>query len=310
MDEFAADELALVLRLAPRAARTRLENAVALAGRLPRVVAAMLTGRVDYRRAEVILDETDHLCDEEAAQVADQVLGEAPAKTVGELRARTRKVALGIRPKETLKAARKRARQAHDVTAFDRGDGNAEITAVTSTGDAAELMAIIHSAAAQAKKAYRTSNGSNGSNGQDGGGGEQEARSMGGYRSDAFVDLIIHRHRCSTATTNNNDSDKHNGGSGSGSGEDSGEDCSAGRTGSPSPSGPQPGPEPQAGAESQRSEPQTAEPQAGAQTTGPASGAGAGSGAGSGLTPPRRLQRRPGVGVPGRSRRSRTSRSP
>ena len=83
---------------------------------------------------------------------------------------------------------------------------------------------------------------------------------MGGYRSDAFVDLIVHRHR------------------------------------SQSPSDPPQGPEPQAGAEPQRSEPQRSEPQgsepqrsesqagsgAGAQNTRPASGAGSGAGSGSG----------------------------
>ena len=75
---------------------------------MPKVLDAMLAGRVDYRRAEGILEETSHLSDEEAAHVAAQVLDDAHAKTVGQLRARARKVALGIRRQETVKAAKKR----------------------------------------------------------------------------------------------------------------------------------------------------------------------------------------------------------
>ena len=182
--QFAADEVGLALRLAPRTAAARFETALTLADRLPRVVNAMWAGTIDYTRADAIASETLHLSDEDAARIADEVLDGIKDKTTGQVRAQTRKAAVAIRPKETVKAAKKRARQDQDVKAFDLGDGNADLTAVMDSGMAAMIMTILNSAAWQAKKADHAESKNDHS---------KNVRSIAACRVDAFIDLILGR---------------------------------------------------------------------------------------------------------------------
>ena len=186
VEEFAADEVALALTWSPGTARIRLEKNVSLEDRLPRVVAAMWAGDLDYARADAIWFETLPLDEEDAARVADEILKTATGLTTGQVRAQAKKAALAIRPKETVKAAKKRARRDRDVRAFDRGDGNADLNAVMGSGAAAAIMSILNSAAWQAKKADRAEG--------------KDVRSIGEARVDALVDLVL-GHLQSTATT-------------------------------------------------------------------------------------------------------------
>jgi hypothetical protein len=85
VDEFAADELALHLRLTKRAAEARLGFALALE-RLPRTAAALRVGRIDAWRAMVIADSVGVLDDPPARAVEERVLPRAAEQTSGQLR--------------------------------------------------------------------------------------------------------------------------------------------------------------------------------------------------------------------------------
>ena len=77
VDEFAADELALHLRLTKRAAEARLGFALAM-DRLPATAAALRAGRIDARRAAVVADAVLLLND--AARGAGRAAGAAPGR--------------------------------------------------------------------------------------------------------------------------------------------------------------------------------------------------------------------------------------
>ncbi len=187
VEEFAADELAPALTLSPRTARGWFERLITLADRLPRVMAAMRAGHIDEKKGVAIFDETAHLSDDEATGVADEILKTASRKTVAQVRAQANKAAMGIRPKETEKAVKDRARRDRDVTVRDRGDGNAELKAVLESGAAAIIMGAVNNAAWQAKRADPNPEGG-------GEGGEGGGRFIGECRAAALLDLIIDDH--------------------------------------------------------------------------------------------------------------------
>jgi Domain of unknown function (DUF222) len=105
-------EVAAALTLTPCAA-AHLQDVALGTARLPAVLAALKTGRIDQRKAEVILSETSALGDIEAAAVAAVVIRDAEWQTTGQLRAATRLLVCYLDPaavrrrKETaLKQAR------------------------------------------------------------------------------------------------------------------------------------------------------------------------------------------------------------
>jgi hypothetical protein len=92
VEEFAADEIRAALRLTRRAADTDLDLAWRLCERLPRLWEALHGGDLDLRRARVIARGVDHLGEEAARRVVDQIIGEAPELTTGQLAARIRRL--------------------------------------------------------------------------------------------------------------------------------------------------------------------------------------------------------------------------
>ncbi|HEY5890841.1 MAG TPA: DUF222 domain-containing protein [Acidimicrobiia bacterium] len=76
--ESATLELRAALRLTRRSADIEIGFAQDLVGRLPRVAVEMLAGRVDLRRARVLVDETMHLTESQARLVVDEVMDRAP----------------------------------------------------------------------------------------------------------------------------------------------------------------------------------------------------------------------------------------
>jgi Domain of unknown function (DUF222) len=86
--ESAAAEIRVALRLTRRAADSELDLALGLCRRLPRVWEALVSGDIDVRRARTIASGISHLSDETACDVVDQVIGEAPRLTTGQLAAR------------------------------------------------------------------------------------------------------------------------------------------------------------------------------------------------------------------------------
>ncbi|HEY5890302.1 MAG TPA: DUF222 domain-containing protein [Acidimicrobiia bacterium] len=99
-NEATAMELRAALRLTRRSADIEIGFAQDLVNRLPRVAAEFEAGRVDVRRARVLIDETIHLTETQARLVVDEVIDRAGQLTTGELRSRVRKLCFAIEPEE------------------------------------------------------------------------------------------------------------------------------------------------------------------------------------------------------------------
>ena len=96
----AAAEIRAALRLTRRSADNELLLALDLVQRHPGVHRALSTGRIDPRRARVILDGTAHLDDATAELVVEGVLDAASGLTTGQLRARIRRACIEVAPDE------------------------------------------------------------------------------------------------------------------------------------------------------------------------------------------------------------------
>jgi hypothetical protein len=106
---YAADELRPALRLSRRAAEYRLSLASDIVERLPQVWELFSAGSIDAGKARAFSDGTCHVPDETARSVVAQLAGVAPRLTVGQLRARIRRLCLTADPED----ATKRERTAH-----------------------------------------------------------------------------------------------------------------------------------------------------------------------------------------------------
>jgi len=94
----AAMEVAAALHLTRRGAEQEVDTARTLTHRIPRVRDAMQRGDLDYRRARVCALGTDHLSDDQARAVVDEVIDRAPGWTSGQLRARLRRACVEADP--------------------------------------------------------------------------------------------------------------------------------------------------------------------------------------------------------------------
>lgn len=119
-------ELRGALRWTRRAAENELDFATDLTMRLPSILALLRSGKIDRRRAKVIVDRTIHLSVAHARLVADAIQDEAPRLTTGQLAARIRRAALGVDPE----SCRQEAKAAKDQRLFltqSEPDGTASI---------------------------------------------------------------------------------------------------------------------------------------------------------------------------------------
>ena len=94
----AAAEIGAALRLTRRAANSDLALALDLKERLPVVREALASGKIDLRRARVIVNGTSHLSEEAAREVVGRVLEAATRLTPGQLGALIRKVCVQADP--------------------------------------------------------------------------------------------------------------------------------------------------------------------------------------------------------------------
>ena len=108
-------ELAAALTLTGRSADRLLELAAGLA-RLPGTATALAGGRIDWPRAIVIIDELSALSDTEAAAVEARVLGDAPGRTTGQLRAVVRRQVLATDPDAAIRRREKAQKEARVET--------------------------------------------------------------------------------------------------------------------------------------------------------------------------------------------------
>ena len=96
--EAASAEIGAALRLSRRAADSDLALAIDLKVRLPEVWEALAAGRIDLRRARVIVEGTGHLSVEAAGVVVGRILEPATRLTSGQLRALIGKVCVQADP--------------------------------------------------------------------------------------------------------------------------------------------------------------------------------------------------------------------
>ena len=96
--EAAAAEIGAALRLTRRAADSDLGFALDLRDRLPEVWEALASGKIDLRRARVIIHGTAHLSEEAAREVVGRVIEAASRLTTGQLGALLRRVCVQSDP--------------------------------------------------------------------------------------------------------------------------------------------------------------------------------------------------------------------
>ena len=173
--ESAAAEIRAGLRLTRRAADTELAFAIDLSRRLPRVWEALTAGKIDVRRARVIVSGTAHLPEETARLVVDQVIEVAGRLTTGQLHALLRRVCLETDPDE----ASDRYQQAVEerrIVMEPSVDGTAHLSGFDLAPDrAAAAMRRITDLAQSLKTG-------------------SESRTLDQLRADVFLDLLEGRH--------------------------------------------------------------------------------------------------------------------
>jgi hypothetical protein len=100
VEDACASEIRAALRLTRRAADFELSIARDFQTRLPAVWQEFLSGRIDRRRANLILLRTEHLDADRAREVARQALERAPELTTGQLSALLGKLGVEADPKD------------------------------------------------------------------------------------------------------------------------------------------------------------------------------------------------------------------
>lgn len=145
--EFVPDEVAARLSVSRRAAERKVEHAFALDALRP-LHDALAVGRIDVRKADALVRETDHLSTPVALAVLANVLPRAEQRTVPQLRADVRRAELAHddeAPQRRLAAARAercvRLQPAPDAMAWIRAllpaeDAMAVMAAVDALADA------------------------------------------------------------------------------------------------------------------------------------------------------------------------------
>ena len=140
--EWAADEVAMALRLAPAAARSRLGDADRLDGALRPTRDLLAAGRIDESRARLVCTMLATLDDPTAAAVQQRVLPRAPEQTWAQLRAALRRAILAL-DTDGAAARHRVAARTRRVEVFPGEDGMATLWARLSAVDAASCFTWI-----------------------------------------------------------------------------------------------------------------------------------------------------------------------
>lgn len=182
VSEFAGDELAPVLGMAPSMSERRVRCAATLAARLPRTLRAVADGELDPFRAQVVAEELALADRDVSAAVEERIHPRASADTPGRLRARVRRALASVDPL-AVRAAAARARLGRCVR-VRAGDvpGMSEWFAVLPTEDSAQCWAAVDELAHRMKA-------------------DDPSRSLDVCRADALVDLIMARAQVSATVT-------------------------------------------------------------------------------------------------------------
>jgi len=172
----AAAEIAAALRLTRRASEADTLLAMELNRRLPQVWLALLEGRIDLRRARVVVDHTAHLNPGNAQTVADAVLPDAGHLTTGQLGHRIRKLCLDADP-EDLATRYETSLQDRRLVVEPNPSGTANLLGLDLPPHVvAGIRRRVH------KEAIRLRN-------------QGDSRTMDQLRADVFLDILANRFR-------------------------------------------------------------------------------------------------------------------
>lgn len=171
--DFVADEVAARLRTTIPVAEAKVGLAVGLHG-LPAVADALAAGVVDVRRASVICDETAHLPEHVARDVAAQVLPAAADCTAPQLRAKVRRLEC-LRDPDGATSRHRRARGHRRVELVPAADAMAWINAYLPAPEAVAVHTALTALAQPVPLDEQT--------------GDMDTRTLDQRRADALVDL-------------------------------------------------------------------------------------------------------------------------
>jgi hypothetical protein len=125
-DEFAVDELRLLLAESKAAVERMLDRAQALAARLPGTMAAYRSGRLRQSKVMIIVDVTAPLDDQESRAAEELLLGRASRLTPSGLRDATAKAVMDVAPDKAQKRREDAAKDAR-VERWAEDSGNAAL---------------------------------------------------------------------------------------------------------------------------------------------------------------------------------------
>ncbi len=171
-EEIAAVEVGAALKWTRRTAENEMEFAVDMRSRLPQVWAALVEGRIDVRRAKVMVYATTHLSAGAAREVIDSIIDRADRYTTGQLGARIRRLCIDANPEDAQQRYQSAVEQRRVATQADE-DGTANIFALDLPPDrAGAAMSRINRLARELL-------------------GEGETRTIDQLRADVFLDLLV-----------------------------------------------------------------------------------------------------------------------
>ncbi|HEX5302599.1 MAG TPA: DUF222 domain-containing protein [Streptosporangiaceae bacterium] len=125
-DEFAADELRVLLAESKAAAERMLDRALALASRLPGTMAQYRAGKLRQSKVTIIVDVTAPLDEEESRAAEELVLGRAHQLTPSGLRHATAQAVMDVAPEKAKKVREDAAKDAR-VERWIEDSGNAAL---------------------------------------------------------------------------------------------------------------------------------------------------------------------------------------
>ena len=171
MEEACSSEIRAALRLTRRAADNELSIARDFQTRLPAVWREFAAGRIDRRRANLILHRTDHLSAGRAREVANQALDRAPELTTGQLTALLRRLSVEADP-DDAKRRYESAVEERRVVLESGVDGTAHLHLIDLPPDRAVRIRQRLDAAARSLRS------------------RAETRTMDQLRADLLLDLL------------------------------------------------------------------------------------------------------------------------
>ena len=171
-EQAGASEIRAALRLTRKAADTELAVARDFQRRLPEVWKALADGRLDRRRANLIVHQTGHLSTAAAQEVTRRVLRRAPELTTGQLTALLKKMSVEADP-EDAKIRYEAAIENRRVVVEPTVDGTANLHLYDIAPDTAmDIARRINAAARQVKSG-------------------DETRTMDQLRADVATDMLF-----------------------------------------------------------------------------------------------------------------------